>query len=246
MPFYPKIRTPSAPQLDIEGRLLNLPADREIWGIMYAALAELADPRNYEQDEALTPVEVASIFAQALQDLGPLPPPDLLVTDDFTGPNGQALVTHNNAWQMKNGALYIQSNTIRGNTANTGNIAAWTADTFDPDQSAQISLVSRVTNGLGGPIVRCLSNTNFCAAIADTTGLYLFEIVAGDDALLGSAAAPANGDVIQLTAAAGNYAVYVNDVLQISAAATLTTGQPGIYVYNNLSTSIDNFEATNL
>lgn len=170
----------------------------------------------------------------------------LVVTDDFNRANGAL------------GANWVDSPTLTGltivsNAANSAG-ASWkwaywkpSTNTFNNDQSSQITLTSVGAGTFGGPVVRHQTNGTssgyFGFVNAGTSQAFIYRSDSGTFTQLNLVpSVTVNiGDTIALNATGSTLTLSVNGVTKVTTTdATYTSGQPGIAVNN---TSVDNFLA---
>jgi hypothetical protein len=171
----------------------------------------------------------------------------LPATDTFTGTNSDPLSGN---WTTTNGAWIIFSNRAFSNTADS--LVKWTADAFDNDQYAQVTVHAIGLGGSNyGPAVRIGTVTGYSVTIsADGTELTLKRAI---DVTIGSyvtiqtisGLSIANGDTIKLQVTGTTLRVYQNDVQRgtDSTDANISSGSAGMLSIATGDQAMDNFQA---
>lgn len=172
-----------------------------------------------------------------------------MATDTFTAANGTALTTYSGSWTQIVGAMEIQSNAVIGDTAVNFSAARWTADAFNSDHYAQVT-VSGSANGYCGPGVRLSSDGDgyflLWNPVANTLDLSRIDN-GNSESNLDSIAAPPAGSVLRLEATGSVITAYVNGTPVMSESdPTYSGGAPGLYAYDDEAVFLDNFQADNL
>jgi hypothetical protein len=193
-------------------------------------------------------------WAEMLRILAVLPFAALPATDAFTGTNGTALTTYSSNWTNNAGVFAIQSNSVHANSAGTECGAHWNADTFNNNQYGQCVYVAEDTDTYAiGPAVRCAaSGATYYGFYSSTTASYLFKMVSGTWAQLGSDGASWTiNDVARLEVSGTTLTPTINgSTLSPPGAQTdssIASGYAGITGYSNSTASrIDNWEGGNL
>lgn len=139
-------------------------------------------------------------------------------------------------WDNLNQSLIIVSNRCEGNAAGN-NLARWVADTFDADQSAQVTL--GVDADGGGPCVRLtvgVAGSGYLAYTAATTFVEYYRITDGSYAKLGATIGSltnlAVGHTLKLAIAGTTLTATWNGAAQATRTdATWATGAAGLHVF---------------
>ena len=157
-------------------------------------------------------------------------------SDSMTDTNGTNITTHDSGYTVLEGACDIQSNTAQGNAAGY-NFIAWTADTFEDDQSSEAIIDFDVEDAAiaTGPSVRLATGTDGYSytSTGATTGLYRFDNTSGT-ALGGAGSSWADTDEVRLEMVGSAVEAFLNDVSDISETdSTYTSGDAGWMHYGD-------------
>lgn len=192
----------------------------------------------------------------------------LPATDTFLQSTGstQSIAVYG-SWAVLEGGFNVRSGVGRAEgTGGTYNTARWTADTFDADQYAIVTLDAPASATYPGPAVRCQSgaNTSYHCEVDNGGTLYVSKNLAGTQSTLTTRTlSVANGDRVKLEVSGGGATVTLrvyhalaaspNTFTQLGADVTdssspiVTAGAAGIFQYSaSTSTGIAAWEGGNL
>jgi hypothetical protein len=163
------------------------------------------------------------------------------VSDSFAYANGGLPTVSGGVWAegTTNGAIQVSSGVVIGGVSGLVTAAFWNANSFNSAQSAKLTSVN---GGLYvAPGVRVTSDRNFYAYFNDGS---VQKWVGGSQTFLAVRSAWNAGDDATIEIDSSNVIrVYINGVQQgadLSADASLPSGNPGPVIYDNVGT-VDNF-----
>lgn len=174
-----------------------------------------------------------------------MPPP---IVDDFNRPNG-GIGSNWTTWL--NAGLIISGGEVRGNTNDISGGSYWSADSFDPDQYAQITMRGVLSaDNLRGVGVRMQSGSNgYVLRLIDSSTIRLVRYDNGSPTDIQIIdVAWAIGDRIELRINVNTLRCFKNGI-QIGSDVvdnTYTSGAPGIISLGNNDAKVDDFFADNL
>lgn len=151
--------------------------------------------------------------------------------DDFNRADATGLGPN---WSPVINDFRVISNGADGNATGAGadNLVSWSADSFQADHYAQVTVV---TTNDGGPTVRTsgTSRATSRAYILDAQASpSVQKCVLGTFTTLGSPSAYANGDVAKIVGTGTTIAAFKNGIAAGSFVdASNTTGSPGLYQF---------------
>ena len=177
---------------------------------------------------------------------GGSPPPPGEVTDDFNRANGGLGANWTNDGGVGGTWQIVSNAAVGGLVDNNEARATYTADTFENNQYAEITVTAIPSSDGpgGGPSIRMASNTaGGYSVYATTTTLYLSEAGGPDLDTYSHTLAP--GDVIRIESSGTSITGLLNGSPVLSGTdGTYTTGYPGLIAYRNTtSITVDDFVA---
>ena len=180
----------------------------------------------------------------------------LPATDSFTDSDYTLLENHGSSWSLGTAGLAIYSNACYPYVS-TPSCAYWNADSFDANQSSQVTIAAiSAFHGVGPAVhVQNAAGSNFYCYYGETTQSQIAKCVSGTLTTLSASpqAAFAATDVVRLdVTVSGGVATlkaYINDVLQDTVTdSTYTSGSAGVMGQNDSGSSsrMDDWVGDNL
>ena len=165
------------------------------------------------------------------------------VSDDMNRPDNASLGAN---WTNIRNAPRITSNAVRGNTGGAYSLAYWSANTFNNDQSASITLPASWAEA--GPIVRFTGADSGYTAMAHASNLRrIYRVDSGSYNLLANYDGTlASSDTIKLDVSGTTLDYRRNgSSLGTTTDATYSSGSAGLYVFGDTTViGCDNWTGT--